>query len=80
MLTYNRNELELCRIYQLDSEAHIAEAALAEAGIESVLDNEIFSRIYPIGFNTLGGIRLMVRHRDMERALGILDSLNFSGE
>ncbi len=82
MLSYNRNdnEIVLCREFSSDAEAHIAQAALEENGIEVILDNEIFSRIYPIGFNSLGGIRLMVRNRDLNKASEIIDSLNFYGE
>jgi len=81
MLTYNRNdnEIVLCHEFTNDAEAHIAEAALRNEGIEAIIDNEIFSRIYPIGFNTIGGTRLMVRRRDLDRATEIIDSLNFSG-
>lgn len=80
MLTYNHsdNEIVLCRAFSLDSEAHIAQAALEENGIESILDNEIFSRIYPIGFNSLGALRLMVHRRNLERALDIVNSLHLS--
>ncbi|MDE7411745.1 MAG: DUF2007 domain-containing protein [Paramuribaculum sp.] len=79
MLSYNRNENEivLCRTFSSDIEAHIAQAALEEEGLTCILENEIFSRLYPIGFNSIGGIRLMVKSRDMERAGEIVDSLSF---
>ena len=82
MLTYNIKDYEpvLCREFPNDTEARIAQAALENAGIESILDNDIFSRIYPIGFNSLGAIRLMVKGRDLQRALDIISSLNFEGE
>lgn len=55
-----------------DWQAHIAKGLLAEHGIPSVIDNEIFSTIYPIGFNSLGGISLSVFTRDADPALAIL--------
>ncbi len=45
-----------------------------------VIDNELFSRIYPIGTSGLGELRLMVFGRDLDKANQIIDSLNFSGE
>ncbi len=79
MLTYNRNdnEIVLCRTFSSDIDAHIAQATLEEEGIASILENEIFSRLYPIGFNSIGGIRLMVKNRDLERAKEIISSLSF---
>ncbi len=77
---YTDNEIVLCREFINDVEARIALAALENEGIEAVIDNEIFSRIYPIGNSDLGTLRLMVKRRDLERALQIVDSLNFEGE
>lgn len=82
MLRYDKtdNELVNCAEFISDAEAHIAEAALRQEGIMCVIDNELFSRIYPIGTSDLGGLRLMVFRRDLEKAKQIIDSLNFSGE
>lgn len=82
MLKYDKSDSELvvCREFISDAEAHIAEAALRQEGIMCVIENELFSRIYPIGTSDLGGLRLMVFRRDLERAEQIIDSLNFSGE
>lgn len=79
-LIYNRedNEIVLCREFDSDAEAHIAEAALRQEGIVCVIDNELFSRIYPVG-GMMGGLRLMVKRRDLSRALDIINSLNFEG-
>lgn len=77
---YTDNELVLCREFINDTEARIAMAALENEGIECVIDNEVFSRIYPIGTSSLGALRLMVRRRNLEAAENIIDSLNFSGE
>lgn len=75
-LTYNRNDNDIVPAaeFSLDAEAHIALAALQQEGIESFLDNEIFSRIYPIG--GFASVRLMVKQRDLEKAQTIINSLN----
>lgn len=72
------NEVVLLREFNSDAEAHIALAALRQEGIMCVIDNELFSRIYPIG-GELGGLRLMVKRRDIDKALDIINSLNFEG-
>lgn len=81
-ITYNRNdnEIVLCREFSSDAEAHIAKSVLEQEGILCVIDNELFSRVYPIGTSSFGGLRLMVRACDLDRANEIIDSLNFSGE
>ena len=82
-LTYNKqdDEIVLCREFSLDAEAHIAQAALEQAGILSVIDNNIFSAVYPMPYGCpMGGSRLMVKKRDLDKALEIIDSLNFEGE
>lgn len=58
--------------FSTDWEAHVAKGILAENDIESFLQNEIFSSIYPLGFNSIGGIPLLVRMKDAEKALELL--------
>ena len=52
--------------------ASIAQGMLAANGIESILDNATFSSIYPVGFNTLGEVRLMVSAADLPAARSLL--------
>lgn len=82
MITYNKkdDEIVLCRDFISDAEAHIAMAALRQEGINCIIDNELFSRIYPVGVPDIAGLRLMVMRRDLDRANAIIDSLNFSGD
>lgn len=54
--------------------AAIAKGMLAANGIDSILDNATFSSIYPIGFNSLGEVRLMVAASDLDEARRLLDS------
>lgn len=74
---YTENEIVLCREFMTEVEARLALAALESEGIEATIDNEIFSRIYPIGTSDLGVLRLMVRRRDLGKALDIVNTLNF---
>lgn len=74
---YTDNEIVLCREFMTEAEARIALAALENEGVEAIIDNEVFSRIYPIGSSSLGALRLMVRRRDLEKALDIVNTLNF---
>lgn len=59
--------------YSTDWEAHIAEGVLANEGIPCTLTNETFSSIYPIGFNSIGGINLVVPAEYADTARRLLD-------
>lgn len=69
--------LVLVRTFGQDWQAHMAKALLAESGIESVIDNEVFSRVYPLGFTELGSVRLMVLESDQERAQELVGRMEF---
>ena len=56
----NDNRSTVLNTYSTDWEAHIAEGVLSSNGIPCTLTNETFSSIYPIGFNSIGGINLIV--------------------
>ncbi len=73
---YSDSQIVLCREFMNEAEARIALAALDSEGIEAIIDNEVFSRIYPIGNSSLGALRLMVRRHDLEKALDIVNSLH----
>lgn len=79
MIKYDKtdDDIVLCRTFSNDVQAHIALAALENEGIAATIDNDIFSRIYPLPFSDIGGLRLMVRKRDLDRATAIVDSLDF---
>ncbi|ROT11524.1 DUF2007 domain-containing protein [Muribaculaceae bacterium Isolate-104 (HZI)] len=59
-------------VYDHDWQAHIAKGVLDEAGIPSIINNEIFGSVYPIGFNSIGGIALKVRGCDVAAAQKLL--------
>lgn len=68
----NDSDLIIIATYDYDWQAHMAKGILAENDIPCTLDNEIFSSLYPIGFNSIGGINLRVFRRDADRASQIL--------
>ncbi|MGN0220016.1 MAG: putative signal transducing protein [Muribaculaceae bacterium] len=70
--TTDANGLVTIATYNTDWEAHIAQGVLDTHDIESTLGNEVFSSIYPIGFNSLGGVSLNVRACDADRAREVL--------
>lgn len=59
--------------YSTDWEAHIAEGVLSNEGIPCTLTNETFSSIYPIGFNSIGGINLVVPAEYADTSRRLLD-------
>lgn len=66
------SDLVIAATYSFDWQAHIAQGLLNEEGIPCIIDNEIFSSLYPIGFNSVGGINLRVFRRDLAKAKVIL--------
>lgn len=75
---YTDNEIVLCREFANDAEARLALASLEAEGIRAIIDNDVFSRIYPLGYSSVGALRLMVRRRDLDRATDIIESLNLN--
>lgn len=73
------NEPVVCAIYSNEPEAYLVKSILQQDGIFVTVLNDSLSRIYPIGFNSIGGIRLMVRRSDLGHALDIISSLNLDG-
>lgn len=73
------DEPMVCGIFNREPEAYIVKSILEQEGIFVSVLNDSFSRIYPIGFNSIGGIRLMVRRSDLDRAFDIINSLNLEG-
>lgn len=53
-------------------EAEIAKGALLAEGIDAITTNQTFSSVLPIGFNSIGGVRLWVSRDDADKALAIL--------
>lgn len=66
------DQLVIVATFDFDWQAHMVQGLLTEEGIQSVIDNEIFGSLYPIGFNSIGGINLRVLRRDADRARQII--------
>ena len=80
MKTDSADELVTLAQYPHDWQAHIAKGRLDDAGIPCIINNEVFSGIYPIGFNSIGAITVLVRRRDLEEALRLTDHCSDSGD
>ena len=55
-------------------EAAFLKSVLDGAGIEAMIPNEEMLGIQPLFGNLLGGVRVLVRPEDLERATELLDS------
>lgn len=75
----DREEMVTVATYAHAWEAHVAAGVLDSEGIPSMLTNELFSSVYPIGFNSIGEVGLMVFSRDLERARDLLSHCSSSG-
>lgn len=69
----------VCGIFFSEPEAYLVKSVLEQEGIFVAVINDSLSRIYPVGLNSIGGIRLMVRSSDYGHALDIINSLNLDG-
>jgi Putative prokaryotic signal transducing protein len=70
-------EYELTRLVTVETfsspwEAQLARAALESEGIDAVIADEHFLRLYGALTGTLGGVRLQVRPEDADRATDLL--------
>ena len=55
-------------------EAQFLRSVLEAAGIEATIPNEQTLGVQPLYGNLLGGVRVLVRPEDLERATELLDS------
>lgn len=68
----SENDVVILDTYHNDWEAHITKGILNDAGLDCFLGNENFGGLYPVGFNSVGGIPVYVRRGDLERAKSII--------
>jgi hypothetical protein len=59
-------------------EALFLKSVLDGAGIEATIPNEYTLGVQPLYANLVGGVRLLVRPDDLERAAEVLDSTDTS--
>lgn len=67
------DDIVLCRAFESNVSAHIAQGVLSEHGIRSIIDNQIFGSVLPIGINGIGAFRLMVYRKDLDKASALID-------
>lgn len=78
-MTPKGDKLVVLATYSSDWEAHIAKGILDEAGIPCFISNENFGSLYPIGFNSIGGIAVVVRQQDLTEAKRLTAHCSSSG-
>lgn len=74
---------EILRRYRDLLEAMVAKSVLDSAGIECLLADDNLARLDWLYSNLIGGIKLLVRHADVEAANKLLDEASpekFNGE
>lgn len=65
------------RRYQLSQFAHLDRAKLADEGIESFIRDDDIVSLMPFLANAFGGIKLIVRSEDAEKAKAVLERNDF---
>jgi hypothetical protein len=73
MITHNKDEIIVLKIFNDSLAANFAQNKLREEGIESFLVDENV-----VGLNPLGGIELKIFSRDLEKSQKILSEIKFS--
>ena len=68
------NNFVLVRTCNDLQEASILRSVLEGSGIEALIADENFASLYPGVMITTGGVRLLVRATDLERANDVLDT------
>ena len=67
------DNLIVIRTYSLSQLAYLDAARLTEAGIESTIHDETMTTMLPHLMNVMGGVKLLVKDSDADRAMAILD-------
>lgn len=76
----NDDRLVVFNSYVNDADAYIAKGVLETNGVPCIINNEIFSSVYPVGLAPWGSIKLLIFHRDMEKAIRIMKSKPLPGQ
>lgn len=81
-MTKNQKDDELVEFnsYVNDADAYIAKGVLETNGVPCIINNEIFSSVYPVTLSPWGSIKLLVFRRDLERAHKIMESGPLPGQ
>ncbi|PWL59228.1 MAG: hypothetical protein DBY35_11100 [Bacteroidales bacterium] len=76
----NDDRLVVFNSYVNDADAYIAKGVLETNGVPCIINNEIFSSVYPVGLAPWGSIKLLIFRRDMEKAIQIMKSKPLPGQ
>lgn len=76
----NDDRLVVFNSYVNDADAYIAKGVLETNGVPCIINNEIFSSVYPVGLAPWGSIKLLIFLRDMEKAIQIMKSKPLPGQ
>ncbi len=76
----NDDRLVVFNSYVNDADAYIAKGVLETNGVPCIINNEIFSSVYPVGLAPWGSIKLLIFRRDMEKAIRIMKSKPLPGQ
>lgn len=76
----NDDRLVVFNSYVNDADAYIAKGVLETNGVPCIINNEIFSSVYPVGLAPWGAIKLLIFRRDMEKAIRIMKSKPLPGQ
>ncbi|MDE6115657.1 DUF2007 domain-containing protein [Barnesiella sp. WM24] len=70
----DKDELVVFDTYTSDADAYIAKGVLETNGVPCIINNEIFSSVYPVTLSPWGAIKLLVFRHDLEKAVSIMES------
>lgn len=76
----NDDRLVVFNSYVNDADAYIAKGVLETNGVPCIINNEIFSSVYPVRLAPWGSIKLLIFRRDMEKAIRIMKSKPLPGQ
>ena len=68
------DELVMFGQYENAVDASMVKGVLETNGVPCMLTNDVFSSVFPIGFEPFGGVRVMIYKRDMDLARKIMES------
>jgi hypothetical protein len=74
------DKIVVLKTYGTLSEAYIIKGLLDSQGIDNFLGDEYVSQLYPIFNPDLGGVRLFVYEKDLERIQEIISAQNLDPE
>lgn len=69
----DKTKLVIAGRFESAADAHIAAGVLDSEGIKSIINNENFASLLPVGFNTIGQITLWVYAEDAEKAKELIE-------